>query len=86
MIAERPEPIEATKPDWQQLLLEKNLEILRFKRRNQILERNILLEQERKKIPVGNFSALKGLGHGIYGATSAEDDTYLKAERDSWET
>ncbi len=86
MIAERPEPITAENPNWQQLLLEKDLEILHLQRRNQSLERNIRLEQARKRNPLGNLSALKGLGHGIYGATSADADAYLRAERDSWES
>jgi hypothetical protein len=69
--AERPEAISTETTNWQQLLLEKDLEILRLQRRNKSLERNIQLEQKRKKNPVGNLSALKGLGQGIYGATSA---------------
>ena len=86
MIAERPKPMTLVSADLQQLLLEKDLEIMRLKRRNQSLERNIRLEQERKKNTVGNLSALKGLGQGIYGTTSAEADAYLRAERDSWES
>ncbi|MEY4531036.1 MAG: hypothetical protein RLZZ156_1757 [Deinococcota bacterium] len=85
MIAERPEPIEATNPDWQQLLLEKDLEILRLQSRNQFLTQLQQLEKIRLKHPKGRFTELIGIGTGVYGKTVAEIDTNLRKERDSWE-
>ncbi len=85
MIAERTEPIEAEKIDWQQLLLEKNLEILRLKSRNQFLLKMQELEKIRLKNPKSRLSELLGAGKGVYGATPADADAYLRGERDSWE-
>ena len=84
MIAERPEPIETEKIDWQQLLLEKDLEILRLQSRNQFLSELQLLEKVRLKKPKGRFTQLIGIGTGVYGKTTAEIDTNLQKERDSW--
>jgi hypothetical protein len=85
MIAERPEPITAEPTDWQQLLLEKDLEILRLQRRNQFLLKLQELEKTRLKNSKGRFTELIGIGTGVYGKTPAEIDANLRAERDSWD-
>ncbi len=85
MIAEQPEPITAENTALQQLLLEKDLEILRLQSRNQFLIQLQQLEKIRLKNPKGKFTQLIGIGTGIYGKTSAEIDANLRTERDSWD-
>lgn len=84
MIADAQQPISTD--TLQEALLERDLEILRLKRRVQSLERNARLERQRLQNPRGRLSELLGIGKGVYGATPEEADAYLNAERDSWES
>jgi hypothetical protein len=84
MIADTQQPISTD--TFQEAILERDLEILRLKRRIQSLERNARLEKQRLQNPRGRLSELIGIGQGVYGATPEEADAYLNAERDSWES
>ena len=83
MIADAQQPISTDA--LQAALLERDLEILRLKRRVNFLEMMQRLEQQRLRNPRGRLTQLLGNGQGVYGATPQEADAYLRAERDSWD-
>ncbi len=82
MIADAQQPISTDA--LQAALLERDLEILRLKRRVNFLETLQRLEAIRLKNPIGQLSGLLRVGGGVYGATPEAADAYLNAERDSW--
>ena len=65
--------------------LEKDLEILSLRCEVQRLERNLRLERERAKRPIGRLSELIGIGRGVYG-TPEQIEAYIQEERDSWDS